>query len=99
MGSFSANFSHRSKYVSASTKKDILWHLTARVKKEDEALVVHSHIFHHLLELEDRIDISYWLFSLCGRLAQHHDIKGETYGSPLASVRPVYVAFAWLMEG
>ncbi|KAJ7248684.1 hypothetical protein C8J57DRAFT_1724123 [Mycena rebaudengoi] len=78
-----------SKYVSASTKKDILWHLTARVKKEDEALVVHSHIFHHLLELEDRIDISYWLFSLCGRLAQHHDIKGETYGSPLASVRPV----------
>ncbi|KAJ7268342.1 hypothetical protein C8J57DRAFT_1469055 [Mycena rebaudengoi] len=78
-----------SKYVSSSTKEGILLHLATRVGKEDEALVVHSHMFPHLLELEDRMDIRFRLFNLCARLAQHHDIAAETCGSLLASLRPV----------
>ncbi|KAJ7260564.1 hypothetical protein C8J57DRAFT_1337543 [Mycena rebaudengoi] len=77
-----------SKCVSSTTKKEILWHLRMRAAEKAEALVVHSHMFHHLLELEDRMDISYCLFNLCARLAQHDDIAAEICDSLIASVRP-----------
>ncbi|KAJ7253128.1 hypothetical protein C8J57DRAFT_1348877 [Mycena rebaudengoi] len=61
-----------SKCVSSTTKKEILWHL--RMGGEGRGI--------------DRMDISYCLFNLCARLAQHDDIAAEICDSLIASVRP-----------
>ncbi|KAJ7272407.1 hypothetical protein C8J57DRAFT_280894 [Mycena rebaudengoi] len=76
--------------VSSSTKNMILQHLATRAETEEDALVVQSHMFYHLFELEDWRETSLSLLDLFKSLARHENIVAETCGGLIVLLRETY---------